>query len=193
MILVEKLKQKFLLFKLSRINGFYLKGIVHFRKMPIIDIHLNARITIGNNTLLNSDLENYHLSLYSRCKLMADKAGASIEIGANTRIHGSCIHAFKSIKIGDNCLIAGNVQIFDCNAHDLSGDVPSERINTHGEAKPTVIEDNVWLGTNVVVLPGVTVGEGSVITANSVVHKDIPSGVMAGGNPAVVIKNIKNA
>ncbi|PLX05618.1 MAG: acyltransferase, partial [Marinilabiliales bacterium] len=59
---------------------------------------------------------------------------------------------------------------------------------THGSAKEVIIEDNVWLGVNVVVLPGVRIGKGSVISANSVVHKDIPPMVLAGGNPIQIIK-----
>ncbi|WP_425430495.1 DapH/DapD/GlmU-related protein [Chitinophaga niastensis] len=76
----------------------------------------------------------------------------------------------------------------DGNGHDLSFPDVSNRINTHGTVKPVSIADNVWIGTNVVILPGVNIGEGSIISANSVVHKDIPAMSIAGGNPAVVIK-----
>ena len=189
--MLNKIKQKLFLIKVQRIKGLVLNGVVHFRLKPLVKIVEHASIKIGANVLINSDLDNYHLNLYAKCKLIADKEGATIEIGKNTRIHGSCIHAFDSIKIGDNCLVAGNVQIFDCNAHDLSFENPTNRIHTTGKTKPVIIEDNVWLGTNVIVLPGVTIGSGTVISANSVVNKDIPSMVLAGGNPAKIIKDFK--
>ena len=89
-------------------------------------------------------------------------------------------------------MIAANTNIIDCNGHNLSFNDPSNRINTHGVSKPIIIEDNVWIGANCMILPGVTIGEGSVISANSVVVKTIPSRVVAGGNPAKVIKNLQS-
>ncbi|EPM5659285.1 acyltransferase [Vibrio parahaemolyticus] len=126
--------------------------------------------------------------MHSPIKLYADRKGAIIRIGANTRIHGTCIHAYESITIGKNCLIAANCQIFDGSGHDLSFSDVENRINTRGVSKPVLIEDNVWIGINSIILPGVTIGNGSVIAANSVVTKDIPPMVLAGGNPAKIIK-----
>ena len=59
--------------------------------------------------------------------------------------------------------------------------------------RPVVIEDNVWIGGNVVILPGVTIGEGSVIAAGSIVTRDIPPRVVAGGNPCRVIRPLTEA
>jgi len=159
---------------------------------PIIDIHKDAKLLIGDNVTINSNNNGYHINMFAACKLMADKPDAIIEIGDNTRIHGSCIHAHKKITIGKNCLIAANCQIMDGNAHDLSFPDVSNRINTRSDSKEVNIEDNVWLGTGVVVLPGVTIGAGSVISANSVVHKDIPTMVVAGGNPIAIIKRFED-
>ncbi|HRE77341.1 MAG TPA: acyltransferase [Flavobacterium sp.] len=164
---------------------------VLFKKEPIIQLHPKAKLIIGDNTTINSDNYGYHVNMFSQCKLMADREDAIITIGSNTRIHGSAIHAYKSISIGDNCLIAANCQIIDCNGHDLSFDNVDNRINTHGHAKAVVIENSVWLGTGVVVLPGVTIGRGSVISANSVVNCDVPPMCVAGGNPLQIIKQIK--
>jgi acetyltransferase-like isoleucine patch superfamily enzyme len=86
-------------------------------------------------------------------------------------------------------LIAANCQIFDGNGHDISFPDVGNRINTTGASKPIVIEDNVWIGANSIILPGVTIGRGSVISANSVVTKDVPPMVIAGGNPAIIIKD----
>ena len=170
-------------------SGIITGGNVIFKHKPEIDIHKEANIIIGNNVVINSQKKGYHLNMFNTCKLIANKEGALIKIGDNTRIHGTCIHAFKQIIIGNNCLIAANCQIFDCNAHDISFPDVNNRINTSGTSKEIEIGDNVWLATGVIVLPGVKIGNGSVITANSVVHMDIPPMVIAGGNPIKIIKN----
>jgi acetyltransferase-like isoleucine patch superfamily enzyme len=129
--------------------------------------------------------------MHSPVKLFADRNGIII-IGDNTRVHGSCIHAYKSIKIGNNCLIAANCQIFDGAGHDLSFENVRNRINTKGSAKEIVIEDNVWIGANSIILPGVKIGNGSIISAGSTVKGNIPPMVLAGGNPIEIIKDYKN-
>ena len=160
-------------------------------KLPIIRINRKSNIVIGDNVKLNSNNYSYHINMHSPVKLMADRPGAIIEIGDNTRIHGTCIHAYKKISIGKNCLIAANTQIFDGNGHDLSFEDVDNRINTIGGAKEVVIEDSVWIGANCIIMPGVHIGKGSVISAGSIVVKDIPPMCIAGGNPAKVIKSYK--
>ncbi len=164
---------------------------VIFKKHPIIQLHPKANLIIGNDVTINSDNYGYHVNMHSPCKLMADRPDAIIKIGDKTRFHGSCIHAYSKVVIGDNCLIAANCHIIDGNGHHPSFDNVKNRINTTGEVKEVIIEDNVWLGTGVVVLPGVKIGNGSIISANSVVHKDIPPMVIAGGNPIKIIKRIE--
>lgn len=161
--------------------------------MPYIIVRKNCKVIIGNNVTLNSANSGYHLNMHSKIKIMADRLGAKIRIGDNCRIHGACIHAYKSISIGANCLIAANCQIFDGNGHDLSFSDVANRINTKGGAKEVVIQDNVWLGANVIVMPGVLIGKGSVISAGSVVCDDIPPMCLARGNPAQVIRSYEES
>lgn len=165
---------------------------VIFKKHPIIQLHPKAKLIIGNNVTINSDNYGYHVNMYSPSKLMADRPNALIKIGDNTRFHGSCIHAYSRVEIGENCLIAANCQIMDGSGHHPSFEDVENRINTTGVVKEVIIEDNVWLGTGVVVLPGVRIGNGSIISANSVVHKDIPPMTVAGGNPIQIIKRIEH-
>jgi len=171
---------------LKKGKGLILNGI------PLIEVTGDAKIEIGNNVTLTSRNYNYHINLHSPVKLYADRPGALIKIGDNCRIHGSCIHAYERIEIGDNCLIAANCNIMDSNGHDISFPDIENRINTHGKTKPVMIGDNVWIGANSFILPGVTVGNGSVISANSVVISDIPENVITGGNPAVIIKRMNS-
>jgi acetyltransferase-like isoleucine patch superfamily enzyme len=184
----EFVTSKILCFILSTKSNVKLGKNVRFKKIPHLQIDQSAKLYIGNNVMINSDNRNYHINMHSRCKIMADRSNAVIRIDDNCRIHGTCIHAFESISIGKNCLIAANTQIIDGNAHDLSFPFVENRIHTGGSSKPIVIEDNVWIGANVIVLPGVTIGRGSVISAGSVVHKSIPAMVIAGGNPINIIK-----
>jgi acetyltransferase-like isoleucine patch superfamily enzyme len=156
---------------------------------PLIDIHKGSKLYIDDGVTLNSRNKGYHINMHSPVKLFADRPGAVIKIGKKTRIHGTCIHAYSSIEIGSNCLIAANCQIFDGSGHDLSFPDVAARIRTKGDCRPIRIGDNVWIGANSIILPGVTIGMGSVIAAGSVVAKSVPAMVVAGGNPARVIKD----
>lgn len=187
--ILVKVQRDYITSKIMRMNNLSIGSGLRIIGKPIIDIRNGGSITIGDKVTLNSDNVGYHINMHSPVKLYADRPEAHIIIGNNTRIHGTCIHAYKSIKIGDNCLIAGNTQIMDGSGHSLSFSNPSDRINTHGDVKPVEIEDDVWIGANCIILPGVRIGRGSVIAAGSVVTKDIPSMVLAGGNPCVVIKS----
>jgi acetyltransferase-like isoleucine patch superfamily enzyme len=161
---------------------------LRLRGVPIIDARNGGRIVIGENVLLNSQNIGYHVNLYGPVKLFADRPGARIEIGENTRIHGSCIHAFESVSIGRNCLIAANCQIIDANGHELSFRDVDDRLNTIDAPQPVEVMDSVWIGAQAIVLPGVRIGSGTVIGAGSVVSADIPSMVLAAGNPAQVVR-----
>ena len=160
---------------------------LRINKLPSINVHKKALLVICDNVLLNSSNYSYHINMHSKVKIMCDVEGAEIHIGKNTRIHGSCIHAFKRIIIGNDCLIAANCQIFDSNGHNSS---PNERRISNGTAKEIKIGDNVWIGANSIILPGVSIGANSIIAAGSVVNKSIPAEHIAGGNPAKLIKRI---
>src|SRR5262249_41348902 len=137
---------------------------------------------------LNSMNFEYHLNMHSPVKLYADRPGATIRIGHDTRIHGSCLHASSSVTVGRRCLFAANCQIICGHGHGLSFAYVPRSIHPDGDCRTIIIEDDVWIGANTIVLPGVTIGRGSVIGAGSVVTKSIPSMVVAAGNPARVIK-----
>jgi maltose O-acetyltransferase len=120
--------------------------------------------------------------------------GTNISIGQNTFVNTNCIFLDNNtISIGMNGLIAPYVQIYTAS-HPLKA---SERIiEKNGEsryltsARPVKIGDNVWIGGNTVIFPGVTIGENVTIGAGSVVTKDIPDNVLALGNPCVIKKGL---
>lgn len=162
---------------------------VNFKGAPVIEISNGGRILIEDGVTLNSSNRGYHLNMHSPVKLFADRPGACITIGAHSRLHGACLHAYRAITIGKRCLIAANTQIIDGSGHDLSFGAVEQRIFTGGDSRPIVLEDDVWVGANTLILPGVTIGKGSVIGAGSVVTKAIPPMVVAAGNPARIIKD----
>ena len=116
-----------------------------------------------------------------------------ISIGKNVQLNDYVhIGAIDSITIGNNVLIASKVFITDHNHGDYSKDnqenpniFPSKRTLY---SKAVSIQDNVWIGETVSILPGVTIGKGSIIGTMSVVTKDIPPYCIAVGSPAKVIK-----
>ena len=179
-------------FYFNNVLSFFSKGLEHKKKvslnfLPKIVIKNGGRIILEDGVLLNSSNQTYHLNMHNRVKLIADKPNSMIKIGKGSRVHGSCIHAFSQVIIGENCLIAANCQIFDASGHSSQ---ISNRFESQGESKPISIGNNVWIGANSIILPGVIIGDGAIIGAGSVVVKSIPSNVIAGGNPAIVIKEI---
>jgi maltose O-acetyltransferase len=96
------------------------------------------------------------------------------------------IESSGSVSIGDRVLIGYRTQIFSMN--HIVPPADADIFSAGREARPTVIEDDVWLGANCIVLPGVRIGAGAVIGAGSVVTRDIPPRVIAAGNPARVIR-----
>lgn len=112
----------------------------------------------------------------------------SLEIGSDSVIHrGVHIGAVESVRIGVGVLMAAGCYVTD---HDHDWRNPTEPAISNGrvEISPTAIGDYCWLGERVMVLKGVTVGEGAVIGAGSIVTKSIPPHVVAVGSPAKVIR-----
>lgn len=126
--------------------------------------------------------------------------GKHISIGKNVIININCTFVdCNRIEIGNNVLIASNVQIYtathsaDVNERlvadwDDNSEIPYFRTY----ALSVKIEDNVWIGGGVIILPGVTIGKNSVIGAGSIVTKSIPENCVAVGNPCRIIRKINN-
>ncbi len=113
--------------------------------------------------------------------------GFNIEVGDNFFANYNCtILNVAKVKIGKNCLLAPNVAIYTAG-HAVD---PELRAAMYEYGMPVTIGDNVWIGGSSVICPGVTIGDNSVIGAGSVVTKDIPSDVVAAGNPCRVIRAI---
>lgn len=112
--------------------------------------------------------------------------GKNITVGKRVFINSGCRFQDQGgITIGDDCLIGHNAVLATLN----HGFMPSERKDLH--PAPIIIGNNVWLGANVTVLPGVTIGDNAIIAAGAVVTKNVPSNAVVGGVPAKVIQTIE--
>jgi acetyltransferase-like isoleucine patch superfamily enzyme len=114
--------------------------------------------------------------------ISALEPGSEIVIGNNCGFSGTVIGCFSQIIIGDNVKCGANTLVTDGDWHaeDPRSSPP----------RPIRIGNNVWLGVNVTVLKGVSIGDNALIGAGSIVTKEIPPNVIAVGNPCVVIKSI---
>ena len=132
-------------------------------------------------------------------KLMLDKCGKNvniehnaffasgngIEIGNNSGLGLNCRVA-GPLSVGDDVMMAPNVTIVTQNHEVESTEIPM-RLQTAHKKKVTIGND-VWIGTNVVIMPGITIGNGCIIGAGAVVTKDVPDYAVVGGIPAKIIK-----
>jgi acetyltransferase-like isoleucine patch superfamily enzyme len=115
---------------------------------------------------------------------------ARIRIGGGSFLNvGVMVAAHELVEIGEHCMLANGCFVTDADHRfdDPDKPVPWQGFTSKG---PTRLGDNVWLGANVVVTSGVTIGERAVIGANSVVTKDVPPRTIAAGVPARVVREI---
>jgi len=123
------------------------------------------------------------------CYLEAEGLEALIAIGDRTEFNNNSMlkSVGAGIRIGRDCLFGARVEIFDSDFHGLD---PASRKGPEPPTAPVEIGDNVFVGMGVRILKGVTIGADSVIGAGAVVTSAIPSGVVAAGNPARVIRSL---
>ena len=105
---------------------------------------------------------------------------AKLILGSGYINFHSKLHCFNHIEIGENVIISENVIIRDSDNHQITGG--------NSMFAPVIIKDNAWIGMSAIILKGVTVGEGAIVAAGSVVTKDVPPHTIVAGVPARVIK-----
>lgn len=153
-----------------------------FRGNTIFFRGQDSIITLGKRCVFNSNSRFNYRGINHPCILQAT-SGGKISIGNHFKASGVSIVSNISVTIGNDVMCGANVSIGDRNDH--------EDRYPEWQPKPIIIGSNVWLGMNCVVMRGVTIGDDVVIGANSVVTKNIPSNVIAAGNPCKVIRERK--
>lgn len=172
-------------FSLS-ISGAFDSFGSHTVLVPPIRLLGEARMAIGSGVFVGANC--WLQVLEGEAAGLAPGPGVGLSLGDGTSIAGNCVlSAVSSITLGRDVSLARNVYISD---HAHAYDDPSRAVMRQGitGVAPVSIGDGAWLGENVVVLPGVSVGRGSVVSANSVVTKDIPDFSVVAGMPARVVR-----
>ena len=172
-------------FKLDKTSKIILNGgdlHIGTNKLSLFDKKSRIRMDRNSRIFVNG---NYSFSCGADILLLEN---AKLSLGKSWTNYDCQIRCGNKIEIGNNCIFGRNVNISDSDFHPIKND-KGEYINA---SRPVVIGDNVWLGHDCIILKGVTIGNGAIIAAGSVVTKDVPPCSIVAGNPAKVIKeNIK--
>ena len=173
------------------------KGILYISDPSVMNEQKRARrLTQKLNTMDRADFEGIQAvikELFGKCEdawvnppFYCDY-GHNIEVGKNTFINYNCtIIDVGKVVIGDYCQIAPNVSIYTAG-HPVH---PAARNTAYEYGIDITIGNNVWIGGNSVIMPGIHIGDNVVIGAGSIVTKDIPAWTVAAGNPCRVIRKI---
>lgn len=172
-------------------KNLLLKGI------PVIFNKSGAELSIGDNVTIKSSFLSNLVGLYSRSIIVTRAPGAKITIGNGVGISGATIYARKSITIGDNTAIGGNVKILDNDFHPIEVE---DRVKLLSDpnggdsdlvpSKPINIGKNCFIGCNAIILKGSVLGDGCVVGAGAVVTGKFEDNCVIAGNPAKVIRKL---
>lgn len=159
---------------------------------PIVSLAIGSTVEIGDDVILMSS-SRFCLSatLFAPCKIQTILRTSSIYIGDRVSLNGTSIVCRSSrIYIGSRTMIGPNVSIVDSPFHpiwpiSIRDYYPGTELD-----RPVEIGEDVWIGAQVVILPGSKIGAGSVIGAGSIVRGEIPANCLAAGVPARVIRRL---
>lgn len=173
------------------------KGVNTITKGLSIDVRKvnpqeEKRLLIGKNSVVSG---NY----------VFETEKGKITIGDNTFIGGGLFVCVDSISIGNNVMFSWGCTVIDTNAHSIDSEkrrndvkdwykgLKENNIGAYKDwsnviSKPIVVMDDAWIGFNVIILKGVTIGKGAIVGAGSVVTNDVPDYAVVAGNPAVLLK-----
>jgi acetyltransferase-like isoleucine patch superfamily enzyme len=143
------------------------------------------QLSVGEDSIIHADIS-------------FEESGGKIQIGSRTFVGRSHLVCYRSLIIGDDVIMSWGITVVDHDSHSIEWEKRQNDVRDWGKGQkdwqhiahaPVVIGNKAWVGFNVSILKGVTIGEGAVIGACSVVTRDIPAGSVAVGNPARVIRS----
>jgi acetyltransferase-like isoleucine patch superfamily enzyme len=184
------------LYKIAKLINH--QAVAHPKLPSNVNLPPSAKLDISKVQLKNDCTVTVDEYTHVDGVLVFERENASISIGKRVFMNGSLLAA-QRIDIGDDVLIAWGVTVVDHNSHSISfsqrsEDVVNWRVGkkdwTHVKIAPVKIHSKAWIGFNSIILKGVTIGEGAVVGAGSVVTKDVPAWTVVAGNPARVIREI---
>lgn len=196
------------------ISNYFRRIFGKQKKTSLLDKYakIGNSINRGIRIRLDNPIDRKYLVIGDDCiisgKYIFESKEGEITIGNHTYIGGSTFISRSKIEIGDNVTIAWGCTIYDHNSHSLDyierrkdiddqlNDIRSgQNFITNKnwasvKSAPIKICNDAWIGMNVIILKGVTIGEGAVVGAGSVVTKDVPAWTVVAGNPAKIIKQL---
>ena len=196
-------KLRTLFYKYYNRFWFSVVGVEYGRRMQIYSkVYLLGRggVKIGDDFLFTSGDSINPICRNIRGAMFVPHKHSRIVIGDRVGISSACLWANERITIGNDVNIGGDSLIIDNDAHphdymqrrmDCWKSMDEESYSKLVPTAPIVIEDDVWIGARCQILKGVHIGARSIIAAGSIVTKDIPADVIAGGNPCRVIRRIE--
>lgn len=158
---------------------------VHFEKVSYRE---NCELVIGHGSIVQT-------------AIVFERPGSTVRIGENTFVGGGLLATAQRISIGSDVLIAWGTTVVDHDSHSLHWSQRSNDVRDWYSGrkdwscvlmKAVTIQDRAWLGFNCAVLKGVTIGEGAVVAACSVVTRDVPPYTLVAGNPAREVRKLHN-
>jgi acetyltransferase-like isoleucine patch superfamily enzyme len=175
--------------------SFWLAGVAWGKQWqlygtPIIQKHRDSIMQIGDALELRSSVNSNPLGPTHPVIFSTRRPNTSLTIGHHFGMTGGSIIVEEQITIGNFVTVGANCTIMDTDFHPLNAERRKVAV-LDGATAPVTIEDNVFIGMNSLILKGVTLHQGCVIGAGSVVTRDVPAGMIAAGNPARVIKAVE--
>lgn len=196
--IIKKLKDVFLSMHLRGVSKYMKKGNSYFFnnfRLTLIKPNNRTFLHIGDDSILD-------------CKVLFESAAGEVTIGNHNYIGNSSIICRTQIIFEDYIFVAWGCCFYDHDSHSIDYKEREKDILTQLQdykagkifienknwdvvkSKPIKICSHAWIGMNCIILKGVTIGEGAIVGANSVVTKDVAPWTIVGGNPAVIIKQI---
>jgi acetyltransferase-like isoleucine patch superfamily enzyme len=181
--LITAIYRQYLIFYYSKNLKIFKTSKLGFNKFRVLK---DCKVIVGEKSLIQS---NFYF----------DKPSATIIIGNRTFIGGSKLIAADRIVIGDDVLISWGCTLVDHDSHSLNFEERKEDVANWIEGRkdwryvtiqPIIIKNKVWIGFDVKILKGVTIGEGAVVAAGSIVTKDVEPYTLVAGIPAKPIKKL---
>ncbi len=163
-----------------------LKGV------PVILNVKGGVIEIGDDVTIKSSFLSNLVGLYTRTIIVTRTLGAKIFIGNNVGISGATLYARKSIIIGDDTMIGGNVKILDNDFHPIGLENRHNQDKSQIPSEEIVIGKNCFIGCNAIILKGTILGDNCVVGAGAVVSGGFDNNCVIAGNPARVIKKLRS-
>ncbi len=170
-----------LAFNRVKFKNFVINGKIYIRN--------KGEITLGKNFKCNSGTYYNPIGGDTICRIICN-TGGKIIIGNNVGISNSTIVCSDTVIIHDNVYIGGGCKIWDTDFHSIDWKERVSHCDINAKKQPVIIENFAFIGGGSLILKGITIGEGAVIGANSVVTSCIPKYEVWGGNPAKFIKKI---